>query len=114
MLAVQVLLHLVVALDVVDYAVVIPILGLNYLSTRSPQMLWAYVLLTLFALPLDISSLMVVAERWKQCDAICHTSGSAFSLIVCSKLVLLLGMFMFHTQFHLRLRLLEPDTGHGT
>ena len=39
-------IYLVVALDTFDYAVIVPLRRLNYLSSKAPQMLWAYVLLT--------------------------------------------------------------------
>jgi len=44
-------IYLVVALDTFDYAVIVPLRRLNYLSSKAPQMLWAYVLLTVINLP---------------------------------------------------------------
>jgi hypothetical protein len=44
-------IYLVVALDTFDYAVIVPLRRLNYLSSKAPQMLWAYVLLTVITLP---------------------------------------------------------------
>ena len=37
--------------DTFDYAVIVPLRRLNYLSSKAPQMLWAYVLLTVINLP---------------------------------------------------------------
>lgn len=58
-----------VSLVKMDYAWVISFLGVNYLATRSPQMLWSYVLLTVTTLPQDAAE-MAQMSQWVAMDLI--------------------------------------------
>jgi hypothetical protein len=69
LLFLQMLLYIPASLVRLDYAAVVCFLGLNYLATRAPQMLWGYVLLTLATLPQDAATL-AAAERWRTMDYI--------------------------------------------
>ena len=50
-LLVQLALYLIVALQRIDWAMVVCFIGLNYLGTKAPQMLWSYGLLTVATVP---------------------------------------------------------------
>ena len=64
----------------VQFGAVICLLGLNYLSTKSLQMLWAYVLLTLVSLPMDIVRLRCACFEippWLPCLSVSSSLLSA-------------------------------------
>jgi len=107
MLTVQLLLYLVIALDTFDYAAIVPLLGLNYLSSKSPQMLWAYILMTLVTLPQDAVAVARMAHGWHEADAVTYATRLAFAVVVVLKGALLLGMGMLHTRFRFRLQFFE-------
>ena len=118
MLSIQLVLYLVVALDTFDYAAIVPLLGLNYLSSKAPQMLWAYVLLTVVTLPQDAVNLARIGAAgvhgWQlgdDVDAVELVTRVAFAAIVVLKGVLLLGMGMLHTRFHFVVKCFESDGG---
>lgn len=110
MLSIQLTLYLVVALAEFDYAAIVPLLGLNYLSSKSPQMLWAYILLTLVTLPQDAVALARYAHGWEEADPIDFATRVAFFAVVLLKGAILLGMGMLHTRFRFRLQFFEEGT----
>jgi len=113
MLGVQVFLYLVVALAEVQFGAVICLLGLNYLSTKSLQMLWAYVLLTLVSLPMDIVNLCTVP--WSSMNLVWWAAYSSLICVVVLKAVLLGCMLVLHTKinFNLRFRGAAPQSKHS-
>jgi len=111
LLGIQLLLYLIVALAEFDYAAVVPLLGLNYLSSKSPQMLWGYVLLTLVTLPQDAVALARMAHGWAESDIVAYATRIAFAAIVVLKGLVLLGMCSLHTRFRFRLQLFDDSEG---
>ena len=113
MLGAQLLLYVPVSLVQFDYAAVICLLGINYIATRAPQMLWGYALLTIATLPQDAISLSAVVA-WASMDSIDRTARVAFVLIALLKLVILFGMFLMHTRvrFKLQVRACHPPGAH--
>ena len=99
----QVALYLIVSLTVLDYAMIVPLLGLNYLANKSPQTLWGYVLLTLVTLPQDAEQLAKLSQ-WSQMDVVERTSRASFVSIVCLKGFSLLGMLVLHTKVRFRMQ----------
>ena len=116
MLGAQLLLYVPVSLVQFDYAAVICLLGINYIATRAPQMLWGYALLTIATLPQDAISLSAVVA-WASMDSIDRTARVAFVLIALLKLVILFGMFLMHTRVRFKLQFFEferlGDEEHG-
>ena len=109
LLLAQLGLYLLVALSRVDYAAVPCLLGLNYLVTKSPQMLWAYVLLVLITLPQDVEQLALTAKSGGQTDTVEGVTSVAFRLVVALKCLTLIGMAALHTN--VRFKLLFIDVG---
>ena len=103
LLVMQVALYLLVSLTVLDYAMIVPLLGLNYLANKSPQTLWGYVLLTLVTLPQDAEQLAKLSQ-WSQMDVVERTSSASFVSIVCLKGFTLLGMLVLHTKINFRMQ----------
>jgi hypothetical protein len=106
MLFAQMVLYLAVCLTQMDYAFITCILGLNYLSSKSPQMLWAYALLSLATLPQDAEQLSSLVH-WQQMDVVERTSRAAFTIILALKVLVLFGMLVLHTKVRFRLRFFE-------
>ena len=102
------LLYIPASLVRLDYAAVVCFLGLNYLATRAPQMLWGYVLLTLATLPQDTATL-AAAERWRMMDYTDQVAHSAMLAIVVIKLLAMVGMAVMHTRVRFSLQFFESD-----
>jgi len=102
----QLLCYVPVSLVHVDYAAVICFLGLNYLATRAPQMLWGYALLTVATLPLDAADL-ALGGRWASLDVVEHLARAAVTLIMLIKVLAIAGMLLMHTRVRFRLQFFE-------
>ena len=103
MLGLQMVCYLVVSLVSVDWAAVIVFLGLNYLGTRSPQLLWTYALLTLISLPQDAVELSSIRpmDAYHRLDYIALAANGAFVLLLALKALILAGMVVLHTHVNI-------------
>lgn len=108
LLFLQLLLYIPASLTRIDYAAVVCFLGLNYLATRAPQMLWGYVLLTLATLPQD-TAMLAAAERWRAMDYTDQVAHSATLATVIIKLFVMVGMAVMHTRVRFSLQFFESD-----
>jgi len=96
MLGIQILLYAVVSLAEVQFTGVICFLGLNYLSTKSLQMLWGYVLLTIVSLPMDIVNLATVP--WGNMSLVWLAAYTSLTVVFLLKGGVLGCMLVLHTK----------------
>ena len=106
-LGAQLVLYGVASLLRVDYAFVVCALGLNYLATRAPQMLWAYALLTLATLPQDAAEVARMYAQWGGSDVVDRTCRLAIGVIVGLKGAAIGGMLLMHTRVRFKLQFFE-------
>jgi hypothetical protein len=99
-------LYLLVCTTQLDYGFVVVLLGLNYLSSKAPTMLWAYALLALATLPQDLEQLASLA-RWERMDAVERAARGSFAAILALKGLVLLGMLALHTKLRFRLQFFD-------
>ena len=122
-LGAQLLLYVPVSLVQLDYAPVVAFLGVNYLATRAPQMLWSYALITLATLPQDTAALSAVVT-WSTLDLVDRVARVSLALVSLLKIVILVGFFLMHTRVRFKLQFFEfeqldeedgpPALGHGS
>lgn len=98
----QLALYGLVALVAIDMAFLVCALGLVYLDTKTPNMLVAYVVLTVATLPLDTVLLCTLGHPASFLQWVRSTS---YGLIIVCKLVSLGGMLMLHTKVKFGVRL---------
>ena len=91
---------------------VVAFLGVNYLATRAPQMLWSYALITLATLPQDTAALSAVVT-WSTLDLVDRVARVSLALVSLLKIVILVGFFLMHTRVRFKLQFFERGVESG-